>query len=79
VLAPFAIVSGNSEIDGTVIAAQINDNGEVDNAEFTGDLPCPPTSVTPEPSSLFLFATGLLGLAALLRWKQTQQLAAVRA
>jgi choice-of-anchor A domain-containing protein len=69
VLAPFATVSGNSEIVGTLIAAQINDNGEVDNAEFTGILPGPPGKVTPEPSSLALLGTGLASVAGL-AWRR---------
>jgi choice-of-anchor A domain-containing protein len=64
-LAPFAVVTGNSSIDGTIIAAQIADNGEVHNAEFTGDLPSPPTAAAPEPGSLMLLASGMMGIAGL--------------
>ena len=72
VLAPLALVTGNSEIAGTLIAAQINDGGEVDNAEYTGSLPSPPT-VTPEPSSLMLFGTGLVGIAGLVLRKKNAE------
>lgn len=61
-LAPLAAVSGNSSIDGTIIAAQISDNGEVHNAEFTGSLP--PT--VPEPRSLAFVGTGMFLVAALM-------------
>jgi len=70
VLAPFAEITGGSEIDGTVIGAQIDDNGEADNAEFIGYLPWP-SSAAPEPGSLILFATGLAWIALLLRRKST--------
>ncbi|MGH9605649.1 MAG: choice-of-anchor A family protein [Terracidiphilus sp.] len=39
VLAPFATFNGNSELGGTLIAAQIDSTGEVDNIEFGGKLP----------------------------------------
>jgi choice-of-anchor A domain-containing protein len=77
VLAPLALVTGNQEIAGTLIAAQINDSGEVDNAEYTGNLPSPP-AVTPEPSSLMLFGTGLVGITGLLLRKKNAQAALVR-
>jgi choice-of-anchor A domain-containing protein len=65
-LAPFADVVGNSSIDGTIIAAQIADSGEVHNAEFVGELPNPPAAATPEPGSLVLLGTGMIGIAVLL-------------
>lgn len=40
---------------------------EVHNMEFTGTLPNGPNVVTPEPASLMLMGTGMLGLAAALR------------
>jgi choice-of-anchor A domain-containing protein len=70
-LAPFAVVVGNSSIDGTIIAAQIADSGEVHNAEFTGSLPSPPTAATPEPGSLVLLGTGMMGIAGLKLCKRT--------
>jgi hypothetical protein len=69
-LAPFAVVTGNSSIDGTIMAAQIADNGEVHNAEYTGQLPVALTAVTPEPSTLLLLGSGMLGIAGLLQRKK---------
>lgn len=77
VLAPFAIISGNQEMDGTIIGAQIDDNGEANNAEFTGILPGPPVALTPEPSSLLLFGTGLTGIACVL-WRRRLQVVKVK-
>jgi choice-of-anchor A domain-containing protein len=67
ILAPFAILSGNSQMGGTFIAAQIGQTGEVHNVEFTGTLPDGPSAITPEPESLMLFGTGIIGLAGILR------------
>jgi choice-of-anchor A domain-containing protein len=63
-LAPFAVVTGNSTIDGSIIAAQISDNGEVHNAEFTGQLPAI-AAVAPEPSGLLLMGSGMIFIAVL--------------
>ncbi|MDE3104988.1 MAG: choice-of-anchor A family protein [Acidobacteriota bacterium] len=68
-LAPFAVLTGNGQMDGNFIAAQIGQTGEVHNIEFDGNLPGGSTSitVTPEPSSLVLLGTGMLSMAALFR------------
>ncbi|HEU4636554.1 MAG TPA: choice-of-anchor A family protein [Edaphobacter sp.] len=67
-LAPFAILSGNSQMAGTFIAAAIGQTGEVHNQEFTGTLPpTTPVAATPEPTSLALMGTGITALAGLLR------------
>lgn len=65
VLAPYAILSGSAQMSGNFIAAQIGSTGEVHNGEFIGD-PLTPTP-TPEPSTLALLGTGLLGVAATVR------------
>jgi choice-of-anchor A domain-containing protein len=67
-LAPFAILTGGSQMGGTFIAAQIGQTGEVHNLEFVGTIP-DPTAVTPEPGSLTLLGTGALALAGMMRRK----------
>lgn len=71
VLAPFAVLSGNGQMAGNFIAAQIGQTGEVHNMEFTGSFgntnPKDGSGVTPEPSTLALMGTGLVSLSALLR------------
>jgi choice-of-anchor A domain-containing protein len=72
VLAPYAILSGTGQIDGTFIAAAIDGTGEVHNYEFTGTLPELPgspkdPSPIPEPTTLALAGTGMLMLAAAIR------------
>ncbi|WP_263367640.1 choice-of-anchor A family protein [Edaphobacter bradus] len=67
ILAPFAILTGDSQMGGTFIAAQIGQTGEVHNDEFTGTLPGPPPATTPEPGSLALMGTGMAAFAAAIR------------
>ncbi len=62
VLAPYALLTGSAQMDGTFIAAQVGQTGEIHNVEFTGLLPADAV-VTPEPSMLALAGTGLLALA----------------
>jgi choice-of-anchor A domain-containing protein len=64
ILAPYAVLTGGSQMGGTFIAAEIGETGEVHNDEFTGTLP--PTSETPEPESLVLMGSGILALAGAL-------------
>jgi choice-of-anchor A domain-containing protein len=66
VLAPFAVLSGNSQMGGTFIAAAIGQTGEVHNDEFDGTLPTV-TAATPEPGTMTLLGTGVLGIAGLAR------------
>ena len=44
VLAPLAEITGNSQLDGTIIAGSFDDNGEIHNVEFDGTLPGVPIS-----------------------------------
>jgi len=68
-LAPMAALSGTAQMGGTFIVASVGPTGEVHNVEFNGKLPTtnkPPVH-TPEPGSLLLMGTGILGLAVLVR------------
>jgi choice-of-anchor A domain-containing protein len=72
VLAPFATLGGNGDIDGTVIAATIGDIGEAHNIEFDGTLPTPPPTnqsapPVPEPGTLMLVGSGILSVAGAVR------------
>ena len=70
-LASLASMTGNPPVHGTIIVHAIADNGVVRNAEFTGDLPSPPTAVTSEPGSLLLLGSGTMGIACLVLWKRS--------
>jgi len=69
VLAPFATLTGTSQMGGTFIAAAIGQTGEVHNDEFEGTLPSTP-SPTPEPGSLTLMGSGFLFMTGLLARKR---------
>jgi choice-of-anchor A domain-containing protein len=60
ILAPYAAVTAtNGVMDGTLIAASYNGNGQINAAPFAGAIPAGVTHV-PEPSSLALCAAGLV-------------------
>ena len=65
ILSPFALLTGSSQMDGTYIAAQVGQLGQVHNEEFAGILADP--LVTPEPGTLTLLTTGLAGLTGFFR------------
>ena len=69
VLAPFATILGNSQIDGQFIAAAFSDAGEIHNVAFTGVIPNadPGTATAPEPSALLLLGTGASAIFAAVR------------
>lgn len=70
VLAVNAAVSNNNPIDGTLVAASYNGNGEIHEYAFTGTLPSSTPVAAPEPGSLALMATGFLGLGiARRKWR----------
>lgn len=74
VLAPWAVLTSTAPMRGTFIAAQVGQTGPVQHADFTGILP-PGTRGSqgfrsvqaPEPTSIALLGTGLLGLAGVVR------------
>ena len=72
-LAPFALLTGNAQMDGNFIAASVGQTGEIHNVEFTGTLPTldPSTAVTPEPGSILLVGTGLFAAAGSLRRRRS--------
>ncbi len=73
VLAPGAVLSGGAQMDGNFIAAEIGQTGEVHNTEFVGTLPNgdPGTSAVPEPGTLSLLGSGVLGAVGLLRRRRS--------
>ncbi len=69
ILAPYAVLTGGSQMGGNFIVAKVGTTGEVHNDEFTGTLPAgsPSVTVTPEPGTLMLMGTGILSMAGLIR------------
>jgi choice-of-anchor A domain-containing protein len=72
-LAPYAVLTGNGQMSGNFIAAQIGQTGEIHNVKFTGTLPDPPSGppTVPEPGTFALMGTGILSLAMRLRSRMT--------
>jgi choice-of-anchor A domain-containing protein len=67
-LAPYATLSGTSQMGGNFIVAAVGTTGEVHNDEFEGKLPpFTPTSATPEPGTITLLGSGLVFMAGALR------------
>jgi choice-of-anchor A domain-containing protein/MYXO-CTERM domain-containing protein len=66
ILAPYAAVSGSGVIHGSLIAASYSGQGQIDAAPFAGAIPAAPARI-PEPSSLAIYAVGLVALAAAAR------------
>lgn len=60
VLAPLATVTNQTPIDGTLVAAAYNGNGELHSYSFKGSFA---SQAVPEPSSMAAIASGLAGLA----------------
>jgi choice-of-anchor A domain-containing protein len=71
ILAPGANVTNYASIDGTLVAANFNQYGELHSYDFTGSLPDAgsPASAVPEPSAVALLAAGLIGMTFLRRRK----------
>jgi choice-of-anchor A domain-containing protein len=67
ILAPSALVANMSNIDGTLVAGQFNQSGEVHSYDYLGSLPDGTPTAVPEPSALGLLGLGLLSMIALRR------------
>ena len=72
VLSPYASVTNNGPIDGTLVAAQFTGSGELHSYGFSGALDLPIMSQggaapAPEPSSLALLGAGVAALGLLRR------------
>ena len=75
ILVPAGYVSGNALVSSATYAGNFTDLGLTDGASYTYDLGNGNTftidvgnvAATPEPSSLFLLGTGLLGFAGVVR------------
>ena len=67
VLAPYATVSNQNPINGTLVAANYNGNGELHSYAYRGSLSTSGSNISPaavpEPSSLLVLSAGLGGLA----------------
>lgn len=63
VLAPWAALNFSSNLNGQIIVSSLSGTGEIHSAMFTGALPNVTTVATPEPSTVFLLAGGLILLA----------------
>lgn len=66
VLAPYATVSNNNALNGSVVVKEFNQGGEVHQYQFSGDLP----GSVPEPMTLGLLGISMLGLFAATRRKK---------
>ncbi len=71
ILAPDAIITSGSVVNGQIIANQLNTIGELhDGSAFSGIVPDGPATTqatSPEPGSMLLMGGGLIGLVAFSR------------
>lgn len=66
VLAPYATVTNDNEINGVLVARQWNGRGEIHDWQFAGSLPSPEPGggpAVPEPASVLMLLGGLAILA----------------
>ena len=68
ILAPYANLTNNTQINGSVVAAGFNQGGEIHMANFSG--------VVPEPATWAMLLTGFFGTGALIRRTRRQMRAA---